>query len=81
MKNSLIDLNNHLFEMIERINDDSLTKEEVRIEAMRCHAVADVARQILNNGQLQLDVLKMQNDIEKRVNLNELPDLLKIEKK
>lgn len=35
MKNTLADLNNYLFESIERLNDDGLTNEELEKEIKR----------------------------------------------
>lgn len=43
MKNSLQDLNNYLFESLERINDDDLTDEELEKEIKRSEAVTKVA--------------------------------------
>ena len=39
MKNTLSDLNNYLFESIERLNDDSLSDEELEKEIKRSEAV------------------------------------------
>lgn len=45
-RNKQIDLDNHLFECLERLNDDSLTDEELEREVKRSRAVASVAAQI-----------------------------------
>lgn len=45
-RNKQIDLENHLFECLERLNDDSLTDEEIEREVKRSRAVASVAAQI-----------------------------------
>ena len=39
MKNTLSDLNNYLFEAIERINDDELSMEELDKEIRRSESV------------------------------------------
>lgn len=53
MKNSLQDLNNYLFESLERINDDDLTDEELEKEIKRSEAVTKVASTIINNAEVQ----------------------------
>lgn len=43
MKNTLSDLNNYLFEAIERINDDELSMEELDKEIKRSESVNKIA--------------------------------------
>ncbi|MCG8636265.1 MAG: hypothetical protein MI863_20705 [Desulfobacterales bacterium] len=54
MKNKLIDLNNHLFEQIERLNDDDLTGDDLSQEIKRSQAMSNCAAQIVNNAALAL---------------------------
>ena len=54
MKNKLIDLNNHLFEQIERLNDESLTDEQIRKEVARTDAIVKVSEQIIGNATIAL---------------------------
>ena len=58
MKNTLGDLNNYLFESIERLNDDSLSEEELEKEIKRSEAVQKVAKTIIDNGSLALQAKK-----------------------
>lgn len=58
MKNTLSDLNNYLFEQIERINDDSLSDEELEKEIKRSESVTKIAKTIIDNGNLALSVKK-----------------------
>ena len=58
MKNTLSDLNNYLFESIERLNDDSLSDEELDKEIKRSEAVQKVAKTIIDNGSLALQAKK-----------------------
>lgn len=53
-RNKLSDLNNHLFEQLERINDDELTKEELETEMERAKAMAGVADKIIEISALSL---------------------------
>lgn len=62
MKNKLTDLNNLLFEQLERVGDDSLTDEEFERELKRNDAVINVATTIVKNGELALKALKFQDD-------------------
>ena len=58
MKNTLEDLNNYLFESIERLNDDNLSMEELEKEIKRSEAVQKVAKTIIDNGTLALHAKK-----------------------
>ncbi len=58
MKNTLTDLNNYLFESIERLNDDSLSTEDLEKEIKRSEAVQKVAKTIIDNGTLALHAKK-----------------------
>lgn len=62
MKNTLTDLNNYLFESIERLNDDSLSDEELEREIKRSDAVQKVAKTIIDNGSLALQAQKHFDD-------------------
>lgn len=58
MKNTLIDLNNHLFEQIERLNDEELDDNSLEKEIKRTKAMASLATNIIDNARLALDSQK-----------------------
>lgn len=58
MKNTLSDLNNYLFEAIERITDDELTDEALDKEIKKSEAVQKIAKTIIENGHLALNAQK-----------------------
>lgn len=62
MKNTLGDLNNHLFAEIERLGDEDLTGEDLEQEISRAKAITSVASQIINNGHLVLQAQKFVDD-------------------
>lgn len=72
MKNTLTDLNNYLFEAIERINDDSLDDEQLEREIKRSEAVQKIAKTIIDNGNLALQAKKHLDEYGKGENV-ELP--------
>lgn len=57
-RNKLIDLNNVLFEQLERLNDEDLTEEELERELRRTKAVCNIGRIIVDNAQVALDAQK-----------------------
>ena len=58
MENNLTALNNYLFEQIERINDNSLSEEELNREIKRSDAVNNIAKTIIENGNLALKTMR-----------------------
>lgn len=58
MKNTLTDLNNYLFESIERLNDDELSDEELDREIKRSEATQKIAKTIIDNASLALTAKK-----------------------
>lgn len=58
MKNTLTDLNNYLFEQLERLQDDSLDETGLEKEIQRSEAVQKVAKTIIENGSLALQAKK-----------------------
>ena len=74
MKNTLSDLNNYLFEQMERLQDDSLSDEELEKEIKRSNAVQSVAKMIIENGELALKAKKHLDEYGRGENV-ELPML------
>lgn len=62
MRNTLGDLNNHLFEQLERLNNNELKSEELKEEISRAKAISDVAAKIIENGRLVLEAQKFADD-------------------
>lgn len=74
MRNTLGDLNNHLFAQLERLGDEDLSGEKLAAEMNRAKAITDVASQIIANGSL---VLKAQSLMDNRFDAEaKLPKML-----
>lgn len=58
MRNTLVDLNDYLFEAMERIMDDDQTSEDLERELLRSEKVVDIAEAIIKNGELTLKAIK-----------------------
>jgi hypothetical protein len=63
MKNKLSDLNNHLFEQLERLNDDDLKGEALDQECKRASYMCNVAGQLISAGRLVLDAAKAADEL------------------
>lgn len=56
VRNQLTDLNNHLFEQLERLNDSELTEADLVLESQRTRLMSVVAGEIIRT---QTTALKM----------------------
>ena len=61
-KNKLLDLNNHLFEALERINDDSLQGEKLQEEMARAKTITQIGNTIIKNASLALEAKKYKDE-------------------
>lgn len=68
VKNKLSDLNNYLFEQLERLNDDDLSDEQVEREIKKSKAVTDIARTIIDNARVELNAIQFLDDRGYEVN-------------
>ena len=59
MENKLTDLNNILFEQIERLNDDDLHGEALKQQIKRSQAIESVAGMIIANANTVLKAEKL----------------------
>ena len=57
-RNTLGDLNNHLFAQLERLGDEDLKGEKLSEEIERSKAVASIAKEIILNARVVLDAKK-----------------------
>jgi hypothetical protein len=59
MKNTLLDLNDHLFAQMERLGDEELTDDGLIKEVERAKALCGVSMQIIANGYLVIKAHEM----------------------
>ena len=75
MRNQLTDLTNHLFEQLERLNDEELTIEQLEKETIRNKCMNETAFNIIRIADLTLEATKHQTEYS-RV---KMPKILGIE--
>lgn len=78
MKNNLADLNDHLFAMLEELEDDDLEKDPQQLEKKlkKARAISSISSQILKVANVQIQALKTMENCG-LVN-NDMPALLAI---
>ena len=62
MKNTLLDLNNHLFAEIERLGDEELKGEALAEELQRASGISNIAKNIIKNANVTLQATKFMDD-------------------
>ena len=58
MKNNLSDLNNHLFLMLETLEDDKMTDKRLEKELKKAQAICSISSQILKVASVQVSAIK-----------------------
>lgn len=58
MKNNLSDLNNHLFSMLEMLEDDKMTDKRLEKELKKAQAICSISSQILKVASVQVSAIK-----------------------
>lgn len=77
MKNTLEDLNNHLFEQLERLNDEDLEPEALDRELKRAEGMSKVAEQIIRNGELAYKTMVHMDEYGYNTT-KKVPDMLEV---
>ena len=75
MQNTLGDLNNHLFAQLERLGSEELEGDELKEEILRAKAVTAIAREIIDNANTVLNVMKFQAETLGRSSIS-IPKML-----
>lgn len=78
MKNNLNEVNNYLFEQIERLNEDDILKEgdNFKKEIQRSKAISSLCSTIVSNANLILNAKKYADELGLKEN-----EVLKLEDK
>jgi len=76
MKNSLCDLNDHLFACLEGLMNDELAPEQLEKEIRRAQAVNNVAKTIIQNGRTQIEAMKLREEMLLNAGKGQLPEML-----
>lgn len=77
-RNKLNDLNDHLFEQIERLNDPQLNGEQLKVEISRAKAMASLATPIVNSAKTYVDALKLVGKGNGNVSIKQLGGIMNI---
>lgn len=75
MKNTLVDLNNHLFAELERLSDEELQGEKLSEEIERAKAIREIASQVINNANTALRAQEFKANVLGRSKV-EVPQML-----
>lgn len=73
-KNTMSDLNDHLFMELERLSDEDLTGDDLKAEISRAKAITEVGTTIIDNAKTIIEAAKF-NDSKIDANAK-LPKML-----
>ena len=76
MQNTLTDLNNYLFEQLERLYDDSLDPEQLERELRKTDSIVKVSEKIIQNGELAFKTMQHMDNHGYTANNRYVPPML-----
>lgn len=56
-QNKIDNVRDHLFMQLERLNDDSLTREQMEMEIEKAKAVSQVAATLIQTAKVEIDFI------------------------
>lgn len=62
-KNTMGDLNNHLFMELERLSDEILTGEDLSQEIHRAKAITNVSKAIIDNAKTVIEAARFNDEM------------------
>lgn len=77
-RNKLSDLNDHLFIQLERLNDESISGEELAKEISRAKAISAVSSQLIKSAKVTVDAMKLVSNGD--LSVNEIPTMIGLNK-
>ncbi|WP_107039937.1 hypothetical protein [Brumimicrobium mesophilum] len=63
-RNKLEDLRDHLFAQMERLNDESLTPEQIAQEGSRAKSIAMISSSIVDTAKIEVRYLELNKETE-----------------
>ena len=57
-RNKLNDLRDHLFAQLERLNDEDLTPDEVKLEIGKAKAMTDISNSLIESAKVEVSFIK-----------------------
>ena len=76
-RNTLNDLNDLLFEQMEKLRDDEMSEEQIKREISRANALTGLAEVAVRNGELAFKVMNHLNEYRKDGELTPVPQMLR----
>ena len=58
-KNKLSDLNDHLFAQLERLNDETISAEDMKTEVDKAKAMEGIAKMVIETNKIEVDKAKL----------------------
>lgn len=62
-RNTLKDLNDHLFMELERLGDEEMSDEALDREIKRAHAIQGTAQQVISNANVMISAARLQDEL------------------